>query len=215
VGDAKAAMAGAAKIISGEYRTRYVCHAAMEPLNATASVAADGKSAEIWAGTQSPTNLLSQIARLLETDRSKITFPHHLLRGGFGRRGSERDVVHDAVRLSKAVGKPVKVIWSREEDIAFGKFRPMTAHYLEAGFDAQGKLIAWHHRVVAESVFRYRESASVNTPPGTEGRVDGVVMFGAGDLDRLCAYWRRRRRRAAGGRRCRQRDRDFDRRAAA
>ncbi len=177
VGDAKAAMAGAAKTFRGEYRTRYVCHAAMEPLNATASVSADGKSAEIWAGTQSPTNVLSQIARLLQTERSNITFHQHVLGGGFGRRGSEQDVVHDAVRLSKAVGKPVKLIWSREEDIAYGKFRPMTAHSIEAGFDASGKLIAWHHRVVAESVFGYRQSASVNTPPGASGTVDSVVMF--------------------------------------
>jgi isoquinoline 1-oxidoreductase subunit beta len=179
VGDAKAAMAGAARTFRGEYRTRYVCHAAMEPRNATASVAADGKSAEIWAGTQSPTNVLSQVARLLGTERSRIDFYQHLLGGGFGRRGSEQDVVHDAVRLSKAVGKPVKVIWSREEDIAFGKFRPMTAQHIEAGFDADGKLIAWHHRVVAESVFGYRQASAVNTPPGTEGTVDGVVMFGA------------------------------------
>ncbi|HEY2227958.1 MAG TPA: molybdopterin cofactor-binding domain-containing protein [Xanthobacteraceae bacterium] len=179
VGDAKAAIAGAAKVIRGEYRTRYVCHAAMEPLNATASVAPDGKSAEIWAGTQSPTNVLSQVARLLQTDRSKITFHQHFLGGGFGRRGSEQDVVHEAVLLSKAVGKPIKLIWSREEDLAYGKFRPMTAQYIEAGFDAGGKLIAWHHRVVAESVFGYRLSTAVNTPPGTEGTVDGVVMFGA------------------------------------
>jgi isoquinoline 1-oxidoreductase beta subunit len=176
-GDAKAAMAGATKIFQGEYRTRYVCHAQMEPLNATASVSADGKSAKIWAGTQSPTNVLSQVARLLQTERSNITFHQHFLGGGFGRRGSEQDVVHDAVRLSKAVGKPVKVIWSREEDIAFGKFRPMTAHHIEAGFDASGKLIAWHHRVVAESVFGYRQSAAVNTPPGASGTVDSVVMF--------------------------------------
>jgi isoquinoline 1-oxidoreductase beta subunit len=179
VGDAKAAMAGAAKVVRGEYRTRYVCHAAMEPLNATALVSPDGKSAEIWAGTQSPTNVLSQIARLLETDRSRITFHQHFLGGGFGRRGSEQDVVHEAVRLSRAVGKPVKVIWSREEDMAYGKFRPMTAQYIEAGFDAGGKLIAWHHRVAAESVFGYRQSVAVNTPPGTQGTVDGVVMFGA------------------------------------
>jgi isoquinoline 1-oxidoreductase beta subunit len=151
----------------------------MEPLNATAMVSPDGKSAEIWAGTQSPTNVLSQISRMLGTDRSNVTFHQYVLGGGFGRRGSEQDVVHDAVRLSKAVGKPVKVIWSREEDIAFGKFRPMTAHYLEAGFDAGGKLVAWHHRVVAESVFGYRQSAAVNTPPGTANMVDGVVMFTA------------------------------------
>jgi isoquinoline 1-oxidoreductase beta subunit len=179
VGDAKAAMRSAAKIVRGEYRTRYVCHAAMEPLNATASVSPDGKSAEIWAGTQSPTNVLSQISRLLQTERGNITFHQHFLGGGFGRRGSEQDVVHEAVRLSKAVGKPVKVIWSREEDIAYGKFRPMTAQYIEAGFDPNGKLIAWHHRVVAESVFGYRQSVAVNTPPGAAEMVDGVVMFGA------------------------------------
>jgi isoquinoline 1-oxidoreductase beta subunit len=177
VGDAKAAMAGAAKVVRGEYRTRYVCHAGMEPLNATAEVSSDGKSATIWAGTQSPTNVQSQIARVLQTERSSITFHQHVLGGGFGRRGSEQDVVHDAVRLAKAVGKPVKVIWSREEDIAFGKFRPMTAHYLEAGLDSAGKLIAWHHRVVAESVFGYRQSSAVNTPPGTANTVDSVVMF--------------------------------------
>jgi isoquinoline 1-oxidoreductase subunit beta len=177
-GDAKAAIASAARVLRGEYRTRYVCHAAMEPLNATAMVSPDGKSAEIWAGTQSPTNVLNQVSRMLGTERSNITFHQHVLGGGFGRRGSEQDVVHDAVRLSKAVGKPVKVIWSREEDFAFGKFRPMTAHHIEAGFDGSGKLVAWHHRVVAESVFGYRQStALINTPPGASGTVDSVVMF--------------------------------------
>jgi isoquinoline 1-oxidoreductase beta subunit len=179
VGDAKAAMRSAAKVFRGEYRTRYVCHAAMEPLNATAAVAADGKLAEIWAGTQSPTNVLSQVARLLGTERANVIFHQHFLGGGFGRRGSEQDVVLEAVRISKAVGKPVKVIWSREEDIAYGKFRPMTAHLIEAGFDAGGRLIAWHHRLVAESVFGYRQSVAVNTPPGAAEMVDGVVMFGA------------------------------------
>jgi isoquinoline 1-oxidoreductase subunit beta len=179
VGDAKAAMQRAAKVIRGEYRTRYVCHAAMEPLNATASVSPDGKSAEIWAGTQSPTNVLTQVAGLLGTERANVTFHQHFLGGGFGRRGSEQDVVLEAVRLAKAVGRPIKVIWSREEDIAYGKFRPMTAHYIEAGFDTAGKLFAWHHRVAAESVFGYRQSVGVKTPPGAAEMVDGVVMFGA------------------------------------
>ena len=66
----------------------------MEPLNATAWSAPDGKSAEIWAGTQSPTDVLNQVARLLQTDRSNITFHQYFLGGGFGRRGSEQDVVH-------------------------------------------------------------------------------------------------------------------------
>jgi len=173
-GDAKAAMAGAVKVFRGDYRTRYVYHAQMEPLSATASVSADGKSAEIWAGTQGATGLLNQVARLLQTDRAKLTLHQHVLGGGFGRRG-QHEVAIDAVRLSKAVGKPVKLVWSREDDIAFGKFRPMTAHHIEAGFDASGKLIAWHHRVVAESVVAYTAAMAGTTP----APLDRIVMKGS------------------------------------
>jgi isoquinoline 1-oxidoreductase beta subunit len=172
-GDARTAMQNAAKVMRGEYRTRYVYHAQMEPLNATASVAADGKSAEIWAGTQSPTGLQGEVARLLQTEPARITFHQHWVGGGYGRR-SQQEVVLDAVRLTKAVGRPVKLIWSREDDIAFGKFRPMTAHHIEAGFDAGGKLIAWHHRVVAESVGAYMAVSAGRKPAAT----DRIVMKG-------------------------------------
>jgi len=175
VGDAKAAMAGAAKVFRSEYRTRYTYHGQMEPLNATASVGADGKSVEIWAGTQTPTGLLNEVAQLLQIERSKIVFHQHVLGGGYGRRGGPQDVVLDAVRLAMAAGKPVKLIWSREDDIANGKFRPMTAHHIEAGFDAGGKLIAWHHRVVAESVGAYRAGLTGGKPP----RNDAIVMKGS------------------------------------
>jgi isoquinoline 1-oxidoreductase beta subunit len=170
-GDAKGAMASAAKVYRGEYRTRYVYHAQMEPMNATATVSADGKSAEIWTGTQAATSLLNAVAKLLGTERSKITLNQHFLGGGYGRRGNHETVL-DAVRLAKAVGKPVKLIWSREDDVAFGKFRPMTAHYIEAGFDAKGKIVAWHHRVVAESVVAY--TSGDPTP-----RQDRIVMKGS------------------------------------
>jgi isoquinoline 1-oxidoreductase beta subunit len=170
-GDPKGVMAGAAKVYRGEYRTRYVYHAQMEPMNATASVSPDGKSAEVWSGSQGPSGLLAQVARLLQTDRSKITFHQHLSGGGFGRRG-QHETVLDAVRLAKAVGKPVKLIWSREDDIMFGKFRPMTAHYIEAGLDPKGKVVAWHHRVVAESVAAY--TSGDPTP-----RQDRIVMKGS------------------------------------
>jgi isoquinoline 1-oxidoreductase subunit beta len=170
-GDAKGKMASAAKVYRGEYRTRYVYHAQMEPMNATAAVSPDGKSAEIWTGTQAATGLLNAVAHLLETDRSKLTLHQHFLGGGYGRRGHHETVL-DAVRLANAVGKPVKLIWSREDDVAFGKFRPMTAHYIEAGLDAQGKVIAWHHRVVAESVVAYTSGDA--TP-----RQDRIVMKGS------------------------------------
>jgi isoquinoline 1-oxidoreductase subunit beta len=175
VGDARTALAGAARIFRGEYRTRYTYHAQMEPMNATAVVAADGKSAQIWIGTQAPTILRNDVARLLQTDRSNITLHQHLLGGGYGRRGGPQDVALDAVRLAKAVGKPVKVIWSREDDIATGKFRPMTAHHIEAGLDAGGKLVAWHHRVVAESVAGYRATITGTAAPP----LDGIVMKGS------------------------------------
>ncbi len=173
-GDAKAAMASAVKVFRSDYRTRYVYHAQMEPLSATASVSADGKSAEIWAGTQRASGLLNQVATLLQTDRAKLALHQHILGGGFGRRG-QHEVVMDAVRLSKAVGEPVKLVWSREDDIAFGKFRPMTAHHIEAGFDASGRLIAWHHRVVAESVVAYTAAMAGSTP----ARLDRIVMKGS------------------------------------
>ena len=170
-GDAKAAMASAKRVFRGEYRTRYVYHAQMEPMNATASVASDGKSAELWVGTQAATSLLNGVAKLLQTDRSKLVLHQNFLGGGFGRRGNH-EVVYDAVRLSKAVGKPVKLIWTREDDVTFGKFRPMTAHHIEAGFDAGGKLVAWHHRVISESVVAY-----VSGDP--KPRPDRIVMKGS------------------------------------
>jgi isoquinoline 1-oxidoreductase subunit beta len=174
VGDAKAAMSKAKRVFRGEYRTRYVYHAQMEPLSATASVSSDGKSAEIWAGTQGATGLLNQAAALLQTDRAKLTLHQHVLGGGFGRRG-QQEVIMDALRLSKAVGKPVKLVWSREDDLTFGKFRPMTAHHIEAGFDESGKLVAWHHRIVSESVVAYT-AAMAGTRPAP---VDRIVMKGS------------------------------------
>ncbi len=170
-GDAKAAMTSAKSVFRGEYRTRYVCHAQMEPMNATAAVSGDGQSAEIWVGTQASTSLLNGVARLLQTERSKITLHQQFLGGGFGRRGNH-ETVYDAVRLAKAAGKPVKLIWTREDDLTFGKFRPMTAHHIEAGFDAGGKLVAWHHRIVAESVLAF---VSGDPTP----RQDRIVMKGS------------------------------------
>ncbi len=176
VGDAPAVIQNAHTVFRSEvYRTRYVYHAQLEPLNATAAVSRDGKSAEIWCGTQSPSLLLNDVARALEAERSKVTFHQHFVGGGYGRRGGPQDVAVEAARISRAVGKPVKVIWSCEDDIAFGKFRPMTAHYMEAGFDAAGRMIAWHHRVVAESVAGYRAAGAGIAPP----KNDAIVMKGS------------------------------------
>ncbi len=173
-GDVEQAMPAAKTVMHAEYRTRHVYHAQMEPLNATASIAPDGKSAEIWIGTQSPSAVMNSIAQLLETTPDRITVHQHWLGGGYGRR-SPADVGIDAVRLAKAAGKPVKLIWSREDDIKAGKFRPMTAHYIEAGLDGEGRIVAWHHRVIAESVVAYMAPANFERIGGK----DHILMKGS------------------------------------
>jgi isoquinoline 1-oxidoreductase subunit beta len=175
-GDARAAMKAAATVFRSDvYRTHYVYHAQMEPLNAVASVSADGKSAEIWCGTQSPSLLLNDVAFALATERSNITLHHYFVGGAFGRRGGPQDVPVEAALIAKSIGKPVKLVWSREDDIGAGRFRPMTAQYIEAGFDRDGKLVAWHHRIAAESVRAYRELLTGGRSLSTES----IVMRGS------------------------------------
>jgi isoquinoline 1-oxidoreductase subunit beta len=173
-GDVEKAIPAAKTVMHAEYRTRYVYHAQMEPLNATASVTPDAKSAEVWIGTQSPSGVMNSIAQVLETTPDRITVHQHWLGGAYGRR-SPADVGVDAVRLAKIAGKPVKLIWSREDDLRAGKFRPMTAHYIEAGLDAEGRIVAWHHRVIGESVVAYMSPASFERIGGK----DHILMKGS------------------------------------
>lgn len=150
-GNPAAAIAGAAKVITGEYVTEHVAHATMEPMNATAKFA-DGKF-EIWAPTQASGLIQVVGAHVFKTTPDKITVHTTFLGGGFGRR-FELDFAFDAMGLAMATaGKPVKVIWSREDDIANDKFRPLVAQTIKIGLDAQGDIVGWHHRMVGESIF--------------------------------------------------------------
>ena len=151
-GDVAAAMKTAERTFSALYLSDHVYHATMEPMNALARVSADGASAELWLPTQGPTLNQLAAAAVLKTTPDKITVHTTFLGGGFGRR-LENDFVLDAVLLSKASGKPVKVIWSREDDVRNDKFRPLTAQYLQAALDARGNLSAWRHRIVAPSIY--------------------------------------------------------------
>jgi isoquinoline 1-oxidoreductase beta subunit len=150
-GDTEAAFRGAAKVVKADYLSDHVAHACMEPMNATARV--DGDRVEIWTPTQSPT--LAQVfgARMAGTTPDKVTVHTTLLGGGFGRR-IEPDFSIDAVLLAKAMpGKPVKVIWSREDDIQNDKYRPLAAQHFEVALDAQNNITAWRHRLVGESIY--------------------------------------------------------------
>jgi isoquinoline 1-oxidoreductase subunit beta len=176
LGDVRAELPKAASTLEAEYLCDYVYHAQMEPLNAVASVAVSGDSAEVWCGTQSQTMALEATANALGLDRSKVKLHDTLLGGGFGRRGPrDMDFLVDAVLLSKAVSKPVKSMWTREDDVHNGRFRPLSAHYLRAGFDASGKLTAWQHRLVGDRVTPFIDPVRYEKA----GKKDFILMLGA------------------------------------
>jgi isoquinoline 1-oxidoreductase subunit beta len=146
-------LSDAAFRVAGEFRCDYAYHAQMEPLNAAASVSADGKSVDLWCGTQSQTMAVKAAADALGISADDVCFHEMLLGGGFGRRGSrDEDFILPALLLSRETKKPVKVMWTREDDLQNGRFRPMSAHRLDAGFDSSGALETWHHRVATDNV---------------------------------------------------------------
>jgi isoquinoline 1-oxidoreductase subunit beta len=174
-GNVQAALQRAAVKYEGEYYADYAYHAQMEPLNATAAVSPSGDAVEIWVGTQSQTIAVDAVAKALGIPTSKVKYNGYLLGGGFGRRGN-RDVefIVDAVLMSKAAGKPVKVIWQREDDVHNGRFRPLYVNRITAGIDASGKLIAWNHRVVCDRVLAFMDPVRWSMMKGR----DNIAMKG-------------------------------------
>ena len=175
IGDAPAAIAGAAKVIEAEFTNDHVSHICMEPMNATAIV--KGDQVEAWVSNQSPTNMKRGAAEAAGTTPDKVTIHTPLLGGGFGRR-SDPDVLRGAVLIAKAMdGKPVKVIWPREDDVQKDMFRPMSGQRISIGLDADNNIVGWHHRIVNESYY-----ARVN-PVGFEklGFKD-IVSAGGGEF---------------------------------
>jgi isoquinoline 1-oxidoreductase beta subunit len=152
-GDAAAAMKSAAKVVTSEFEFPYLAHAAMEPLDAVARK--DGDKIEIWGGHQMPDLYQAIAAGIAETTPDKIVLHVMMTGGGFGRRAvGDGDVIAEAVSTAKAIGwkAPVKLVWTREDDMTGGRYRPMYFHAMSAGLDAEGKLIAWQHRIVGQSI---------------------------------------------------------------
>jgi isoquinoline 1-oxidoreductase subunit beta len=157
LGDAPGELGRAAMVIEGEYGCEFVYHAQMEPLNAVAAVSPAGDSVELWAGVQSQTMAVRNASAALGIPENKVVLHDMLLGGAFGRRGhQDMEYVHDAIALSKEVRKPVKVMWTREDDVHNGRFYPLAAHYLRAGFDASGRLVAVHHRKACDEVTKFQ-----------------------------------------------------------
>jgi isoquinoline 1-oxidoreductase beta subunit len=159
-GDAKAAIAGAAKQVEAVYSTPFLAHATMEPMNCTAKVTAD--RAEIWVPTQNGEASLAALSeesgvRLENCEVYKVD-----LGGGFGRRGGSQDFVRKAVAVAKQFpGIPIKMIWSREEDMTHDFYRPISQCKLAAGLDADGKLVGLHLRVSGQSINAFLNAATV------------------------------------------------------
>jgi isoquinoline 1-oxidoreductase subunit beta len=174
-GDAEGELGNAATVIEGEYRCDYAYHAQMEPLNAVASISPSGDAAEVWCGTQSQTMALDAIAKALGIPREKVTLHYTLLGGGFGRRGHrDEEFIVDAVLLSKEAKRPVKMMWTREDDLHNGRLRPITAHFLRAGLDPSGKIVAWHQRLAGDRVWSFQDPVFYKI----SGEKDRILMLG-------------------------------------
>ncbi len=152
-GDTAAALKRAARVIEASYAVPFLAHASMEPLNCVAQVTADG--CEIWNGTQQQSIDLDNVAKFLGLAREKIRINMLYAGGSFGRRGNQySDYQLEAVAIARAHGQgvPVKLIWTREDDMRAGYYRPAYVHEFKAGLDRGGSIMAWQHRIVGESI---------------------------------------------------------------
>jgi isoquinoline 1-oxidoreductase beta subunit len=150
-GDAPGALGNAAKKFEAVYDLPYLAHATMEPLNCVADVRAE--SCEIWVGTQFQTVDRDAAAKDAGLKPEQVRLHTMLCGGGFGRRAvPDSHFVREAVQISKAVRTPIKVVWTREDDIRGGWYRPRAYHAVSAGLDANGKPVAWQHRIVSQSI---------------------------------------------------------------
>lgn len=177
IGDADKAIAGAATRLEAIYQVPFLAHATMEPMNCTVHYRKD--ECEIWLGTQAIARVQSFAAKAAGLPVEKVIVHNHLLDGGFGRR-LEADVAVRAVEIAKQVDGPVKVIWTREEDIQHDVYRPYWFDRISAGLDEQGRPVAWKNHYAGSSVIaRWLPPGFANglDPDVTEGAIDLVYDF--------------------------------------
>ena len=153
VGDVEKAFASAARTFEATYEFPYLAHATMEPMNCVVKLSPN--HCEIWNGDQFQTSDQMVLAKLLNLSPQNIKINTVYAGGSFGRRANPAaDYIVEVAAIAKAagIGDPVKLVWTREEDTRAGYYRPMYVHWMKAGVDAQGKIIAWHHRIVGQSI---------------------------------------------------------------
>ena len=180
VGDTKRGLKKAHKFISAEYEVPYLAHAAMEPLNVVVELKPD--HCTIWTGTQMQTVDAAMAAKTAGLKPEQVEIHTTFLGGGFGRRANPRsDFVIEAVQAAMAVGKPVKVVWTREDDTRGGNYRPMWADHIVAGIAKNGKPVVWKHTIVGQSIVAGTMFEAFLVHNG----IDATSVEGAADLPYL------------------------------
>lgn len=176
-GDAAEAFSRAAKQISAEYEVPYLAHAAMETLNCFVDLRSD--RCDIWTGTQLQTADRDAASRVSGLSHDRVRLHTTFLGGGFGRRANPKsDFVVEATNVAKAVQQPVKTVWTREDDIKGGYYRPMWRDYISAGLDQHGRLISWQHTIVGQSIAEGTQFEQVMIKKG----IDSASVEGAEDI---------------------------------
>jgi isoquinoline 1-oxidoreductase beta subunit len=190
-GNAETALASAAKKIEAVYEAPYLAHAPMEPMNCTAHVRSD--ACEIWAPTQIQTAARATAAKITGLPQEKVQIHTTFLGGGFGRRGSP-DFVGEAVEISKAAGVPVKLTWSREDDIQHDLYRPASYTKFAAGLDGQGWPVAFTSRIVCPAFGGIKDGVARTAVEGVEDTLYGIpnihVDYHNGDPGIPVTFWR-------------------------
>jgi isoquinoline 1-oxidoreductase beta subunit len=183
-GDVAAAFAQAAKTFEAVYEFPYLAHATMEPMNCVVRLSAD--ACEIWNGEQFQSIDQPAVARALGMKPEQVKLNMLYAGGSFGRRANpQSDYVLEALEIAKAIGgqggresRPVKLVWTREDDMRAGYYRPMYCHALKAGLDAQGNIVAWQHRIVGQSILAGTAFEGMMVKDG----IDATSVEGAANL---------------------------------
>lgn len=175
-GDAEAALASAAKVVAADFEFPYLAHAPMEPLDCVLRRTEQG--CEVWAGSQIQTGDQAAVAGVLGLEPEQVSITTLLAGGSFGRRATPAsEFVAEAAEILKATGGryPVKLLWTREDDLRGGYYRPMFLHRVRAGLDAAGKVIAWSHRIVGQSIMTGTSFEAFSVKDGIDSSsVEGV-----------------------------------------
>jgi len=173
MGDAGKALGDAAHRLDVVYELPFLAHAALEPINTTLHIRPDG--ADVWVGTQVPVRARQEVAEATGLKPESVSVHNHMIGGGFGRR-LDSNSIGQAARFAKQVSYPVKLVWSREEDIRQDQFRPYYYDRVSVGVDASGRVSGWTHRVTGSAV------TARWAPEGMQGGLDPDAVEGAAEI---------------------------------